>query len=368
MRDRLAEELLARVMEWGPQEVAAERALLQTLGDYKYDEYQQFTPGMRFLESLAYWLDQFTPSERRHAYEFVKSRLVYCSVAEMNHLVAIAYPDRVRPLLLARAGRELGVNPWHSSKIAKMPQFRALERQTLFLGLSDGARTDVFRRANSILSHEQVRQSHELADERVDKLLDKLRKGLAPILGRDATTDEVRFRCVVLMDDFSASGLSYLRKDGSDYDGKIGTFLQKVFDANSRIATLVKHDDLEIFVVLYMATEAARQYLESNLKTACDGRGPTTHVVVVHLLPESTKLQRGTDPTLDALINAHYDTDNETESTKLGGTDLKYGFAQCGLPLVISHNTPNNSIGLLWAEGRIMRPLFPRVARHRDRV
>ncbi|MGE3341870.1 MAG: hypothetical protein AB7L71_00425 [Vicinamibacterales bacterium] len=368
MRDRLAEELLARVMEWEPQEVAAERALLQTLGDYKYDEYQQFAPGMRFLESLAYWLDQFTPGERRHAYEFVKSRLVYCSVAEMNHLVAIAYPDCVRPLLLARAGRELGVNPWHSGKIEKMAQFQALQRQTLFLGLSDGARTDVFRRANGTLSHEQVRQSHELADERVDKLLEKLRKGLAPILRREPTEDEVRFRCIVLMDDFSASGLSYLRKEGSQYDGKIGTFLQKMFDASSRITTLVKHNDLEIFVVLYMATESARQYLESHLKAACDGGDTKTHVVVVHLLPEEAKVPRGQDPTLDAIIDAHYDSDNETDSTRLGGTDLKYGFAWCGLPLVISHNTPNNSIGLLWAEGSVMRPLFPRVARHRDRV
>ena len=368
MQDRLAEELLARVMEWGPQEVAAERALLQTLGDYKYDEYQQFAPGMRFLESLAYWLDQFTPAERKHAYEFVKSRLVYCSVAEMNHFVAIAYPDRVRPLLLEHAGRELGVNPWHSSKIERMPEFQALQRQTLFLGLSDGARTDVFRRANGTLSHEQVRQSHELADERVDKLLEKLRKGLAPILGCEPTDDEVRFRCIVLMDDFSASGLSYLRYEGSQCEGKIGTFLQKVFDANSRIATLVKHEDLEILVVLYMATEAAKQYLESHLKKVCDGRGPKTRVVVIHLLPGNTRIQRGQDPALDAIIDVHYDSDSETDSTRLGGTDLKYGFAWCGLPLVISHNTPNNSIGLLWAEGSVMRPLFPRVARHRDQI
>src|SRR5947199_10188160 len=29
---------------------------------------------------------------------------------------------------------------------------------------------------------------------------------------------------------------------------------------------------------------------------------------------------------------------------------LRYGFAGGGLPLVLSHNTPNNSIGLLWAD------------------
>jgi hypothetical protein len=36
------------------------------------------------------------------------------------------------------------------------------------------------------------------------------------------------------------------------------------------------------------------------------------------------------------------------------------------LSLVLAHNTPNNSIGLLWAEGPKMTPLFPRITRHKD--
>ena len=64
MRDLLAESLLAKVMGWSPHEVAGERVLLKILGDYKYDEYQQFSPGMRFVESLAQWLEQFNLHER----------------------------------------------------------------------------------------------------------------------------------------------------------------------------------------------------------------------------------------------------------------------------------------------------------------
>src|SRR5262249_30221970 len=111
MKDALAEKLLAHVMQWGPQQVAHERPYLQAIAAYKYDEYQQFSPGMRFVESLARWLSQFkTPAERQTAFEFVKSRLLFVSVAEMNHLAESAYPDHIRPSLLRRAAAAMGAN------------------------------------------------------------------------------------------------------------------------------------------------------------------------------------------------------------------------------------------------------------------
>jgi hypothetical protein len=68
MRDELAEALLAKVMNWSDEEKARERPVLQDLARYKYDEYQQYAPGRRFIESLALWLRQFeTIDERRTA-------------------------------------------------------------------------------------------------------------------------------------------------------------------------------------------------------------------------------------------------------------------------------------------------------------
>ncbi len=60
----------------------------------------------------------------------------------------------------------------------------------------------------------------------------------------------------------------------------------------------------------------------------------------------------------DSIIDEHY---------KRGKHDRPYlGFNECSLPLVLSHNTPNNSIPLLWfEEDRKHRGLFPRVPRHR---
>ena len=369
MRALLAERLLATVMEWSPDDISRERPLLDVLARLKYDEYQQFSPGMRFIESLAYWLTQFRQSaERQFAYEFFKSKLIFCSAAEMNHLVSLAYADHVRPHLLRKVAAEVGINPWHLPRATSLKEFALLERQTLYLGLSDGARTDIFRRFNPRLSHEQVRQSHELADERIEKLLGKLRKGLKDILQADPEEDQCRFRTIVLLDDFSASGISYLRRDGDLLDGKVGSFLNCLLDQKHSMATLARLPDLDVLVVLYMATDYAIGYLRKQLEPICEVSGIRAVVSVVYPLGDHVRIVKGQNPQFDALLDAYYDDDNETESTRLGGTDLKYGFAGCGLPLVLSHNTPNNSIGLLWAEGRKMRPLFPRITRHKDRV
>jgi hypothetical protein len=139
VRDLLAERLLATVMEWTQEDVARERPDLQAMAAYKYDEYQQFSPGMRFVESLALWLSQFQhANERAVAYEFVKKRLIFCSTAELNHLVRIAYPDHIRPRLLRKVAVEAGYNERHVAKVANSIEFKIRQRQCLFLGLSDG--------------------------------------------------------------------------------------------------------------------------------------------------------------------------------------------------------------------------------------
>jgi hypothetical protein len=369
MKDQLAEELLAKVMGWeSPKDFVEHGSPLQAIAEYKYDEYQQFSPGMRFIESLARWLGQFkTIEQRRTALKFVRDRLVFISSSEMNHLVCIAYPDLIRPFLLSKAALDAGLPKWHRGKIANSPEFQTRERRCLFLGLSDGSHTDVLRRANPHLQNEQVRQSHELSDERIGDLRAELTKDLAKIFGRAPTPEETTFRSVVLLDDFSASGLSYIRqKSDGTTAGKVGKFLTALRDGSKPLCNLFAPKDLEVILVLYMATETAEKVLSENLAKLCAECGYEPKVLIVQRFPESQRIIRETIPDFDLLIDFYYDPENETTSTRLGGTDLKYGFAGGGLPLILSHNTPNNSIGLLWAEGSKMRPLFPRVTRHKD--
>lgn len=369
MRDTLAERLLAQVMGWTPEDVARERPRLQAMSSYKYDEYQQFSPGMRFVESLAVWLGQFSATEERDAaYDFAMRRLIFCSTAEMSHLVGLAYPDHIRRRLLRQTAGDIGTEDWHIVRVANSQAFRLRQRQSLFLGLSDGARTDLFRRANPELSHEQVLQTYEIASERIEALLNDLRNDLQQQTGAIPSSHPC-FRTVVLLDDFSASGVSYLRReeDGA-LGGKIAKFLQRAADPSNELARLFDAQNVDVLIVLYLATEQARRHIDNLLHDLEVQTGIRCALDIVQVLPDEIRLRRAAAESLNILVERYYDPALHDEHMQKGGTsDARYGFADCGLPLILSHNTPNNSLPLLWAhDGSTMRGLFPRVRRHKE--
>ncbi|HUU26503.1 MAG TPA: hypothetical protein VM123_01705 [archaeon] len=372
MREALAEHLLAQVMSWKPEDVANERPFLQAMATLKYDEYQQFAPGMRFVESLALWLQQFnTEEERRTAYEFVKSRLVFFSAAEIAHLVTIAYPDYIRPVLIRRAAETIRVAERYVARIANSKEYKALRRQCLFLGLSDSARIDTFRRStNRELSHEQIWQTYEMSPEKGKSILSQLRRDLIPLLGRNAGAEKSLFCMVFLLDDFSGSGRTYLLKknDIKRLSGKIAK-LHEQLKSPKGLGSLVNLDDLYVGIVLYIATQHAVDHLQPLLKELFeDCPNVRFDIHVVQLLSNKVSLDLERDKDFLNLAENYYDSSVEDEHTRKGGTDVKLGFNRCGLPVVLSHNTPNNSMFLLWADHEQfqVRGLFPRISRHRS--
>lgn len=92
-----------------------------------------------------------------------------------------------------------------------------------------------------------------------------------------------------------------------------------------------------------------------------------------YVLPEEIVIASVSHPDLTALLERHYDPGIETTHT---GPDIALGYKRCGLPLVLDHNTPNNSVATLWARSdpkaekyekdNHMSPLFPRRQRHSD--
>jgi hypothetical protein len=357
MRDALAERLLATVMQWSPEDVARERPILQALAALKYDEYQQFSPGMRFVESLALWLEQFTcMDERKAAYAFVLSRLVFLSHAEMAHFAAIAYPDVIRPVFIEQAAEDAELSPFRLNQVLNSDTFKQLQGSSLFLGLSDGARIDQFRRSNKELSHEQIFTGYELSDERVGEIriwLDEKRghKSPAPAL--------------VLLDDFSASGTSCLSADGERAKGKVSKLIDRIIGSDAW-KSVIAFPKTRLVIVLYVATDQALANIDAGAEALKKSHGIETTVLAVQRLARDVSLATSdTDPMID-VIKKYYDASIEDDHTKKGKSDLRFGFAAGGLPLVLHHNTPNNSIFLLWAEGsNAVRPLFPRVSRHR---
>lgn len=287
MKDINAHQLLAKVMAWKDEDPVRDAVpRLQLLADYKYDQYQQFGPGQRFFESLALWLKQFSePAERETALSFVLNDLVFLSDKELSHLVRLAYRDVIVQERLKLVAQEQGIPMYRVKRIVGHPRFADLEKKSLYLGLSDGARTNELRRASELrIKNDQIWQAYELSDAKVLDMLQALREDLAPTNTSEADAlSEIeaalskgdrgsatrilsqklsesknpsphlnsKFNIVWLIDDFSGSGNTYIRYDpeAKVFKGKI----KKIY-SQLQIGDLVDTSHYEVYLLLYVAT------------------------------------------------------------------------------------------------------------------
>lgn len=364
MKEEIAQGLLALVMDWREDRVVEELPRLDRMARFKYDEYQQFGPGQKFLEALCLWLKQFANhTERETAYAFVRDRIVFISSADMRHLVESSFPDVIRPPLICDTAAAIGIAPHRVTEVIRHVAYERALRQTLFLGLSDGSRMDIFRRA-AALDNEQVWQAYEISKPKSVGMLKDLRSALGD--------EDVQFARIVLIDDFSASGISYIRKEGDEWKGKLVKALEQ-FRLGQDASCLIEYAAIKMHIVLYVATKAAVDYIGKKLADYCAEQSiPVPDITAVYELSPDMSLEPTRDKDFLTLVDgdSYYRTRPLDEHEAKGGTDtVKRGFAACALPLVLAHNCPNNSIYLLWAdplEKGSARGLFPRIVRHRE--
>ena len=363
MNAEVAERLLRAVMgDPAEAQFADQLSVLRSLANYKYDEYQQYAPGREFIAYLASWLFQFQDlEERRNALRFVQERLIYVSDLEMRHLVRILARDRIPSLLQQHVATQLGIPLYRVAELRSRPEFGRAMRASLFLGMSDGARIDQLRRNSPNLSNEQFAMTHELNDQRVKTMIDKLRADLAD--------NGAFFEYIFLVDDFAGSGRTIARHDKGELpDGRLVRFHRDT------LKKLMKEQLCpQIFVALYIATIQAVDHLKATISSfqsplwnpRCEPQ-----VINVMAIDDRARLVHGrndeefeVDREFDSLLHKCYDEAIEDEHK---GRVL-HGYAECGLPLVLTHNTPNNSLYLLW-ERKSTNPLFPRFQRHSSQM
>jgi hypothetical protein len=370
MNTELSLRLLGDVMDWTDDEARNEYRWLKFMADTKFDAYRDFQAGMRFTESLARWLQQFEMPERIGAYSFVKERLVFIGLGETHHLVEQFYPRFAHEAIVTLVADRNAIRPYEVYASTLMTQqVEDLRRRTLFLGLSDGARVDVLRHSNvGRLTNEQIVASTQLDQEKWQSLLQDLRK--------DTGDNDAKFELVYLVDDFTATGTSFLRYDSSSgqWKGKLAKFQNSIRSVSDELFA----SGWTLGVHHYMASHAAAEALSLSMKKSTpfflasgwQALVPNFGIVLPKELPLSSS--RADDSAFLALTDKYYDPVIETKHTLVGGTlDMKLGYGGCALPLVLEHNTPNNSLALLWAdtkrsptEGPSMRPLFRRRQRH----
>lgn len=368
MKQELALRLLDKLMGWGLAKANEEFKWLRLLVDYKYDHYQGYSPGARFLINFINWLKQFPNIEdRKVAYRFIRQRLIFISQREMQHLVNLTMPCfeiEARRMV----AKELNVkfyDTWADSRAERRIQL--LKQRTLYVALSDGAHIDVFRRENEgVVSNEQVVPLAEISSQKWRNLTEKLRKRID---AEGFGSEDAKFERICLIDDFTGSGYTLVRCDNDVWDGKIPKFYGQCKD--NHILGQHVSDKCNIHVHHYLASTKAKETIYQELQKFGQTSGNVSFSATFsYVLPLDIVINDDAEQELVRWITSFYDKSIQTEHTK---ENIWYGYKQCGLPLVLNHNTPNNSIALLWAKSKNdsesaikMQPLFHRKERHVD--
>jgi hypothetical protein len=301
----------------------------------------------------------------------VKKRLVYLSQAEMQRVIEIFIPETVTPYLRKATAKEVGIKPWEVwGNRDGVEAFNRLLRRCLFIGLSDGSRIDILRRANSPrLVQDQFVPMLDIGEDKWRDLGAELVKSQ----GAGA-----RFSDVYLIDDFTASGTTFIRQVDGVWKGKLNKFNELMVKAREALqADFPVSENYTLHIHHYVSTNQARTALEErvafaqeNLETCSFGEAYITEGT---RLPPGLKMAGTPDQPMLDLCDRYYDDylyqRLKKHCDEAGQSNMKLGYADCALPIVLEHNTPNNAIPLLWAEtsgrdGPAMRPLFRRRDRH----
>lgn len=370
MKDELAQAILKDEMQnWKIVESVSEIKNIQIISEIKYDDYQQYTHGMRYIESIALWLRQFeTSEEKQRAYEFVKNQLIYISEEEMRQLVMYVFPLKMKNHLLHKTKKfcdQNGVNNVDERKNI----YNFYRRGSLFLGLSDGAHMDFFRRQNTELSNEQVFVHYDFSDKKAEEMRSEFNKDaqVKKIKSNYSAIKEENISTFFLIDDFTGSGKSFIRKDKDGWHGKISKFID-LLKKNG-----FNYNNASIHVIIYISTEKSMNYMKEQLKMYSSEEDlPDITVETVQIVKP---IQLEQQPELLKLLEKNYCNYRklgyksfEDKHFEKGEGQYPYlGFADCALPLVLFHNTPNNSLPILWYSWEEkVDALFPRITRHKE--
>jgi hypothetical protein len=274
---------------------------LDVLAVWKYDRYEGYGPGQRFWEHAIAWLRRLDAAERADALRMLRRELVFVTRAELAHLVGCAYADHLKPALLRRMARERGLEAPPFAPLARTPEFDDLLRGIVVVGLSDGARLDLLRRATPELTESQFVLDH-----------------------RAEVPDGASH--VVAVDDFSGTGGSLVRREGQGFAGRLAGLGRRL------------PGRMPGSVLLYIASARAARHLRSTMGDALPG----WDVVIVQELRDSAAANARA---VRRMHRRHYGAEPAPE--RKGGRNA--GYREGDLSLVLDHNTPNDSLALLWA-------------------
>ena len=376
MRFNLAKQFLVQLMGWDDIEATKRFQEMDLMSDIKYDSYDQFMPGIKFAGNFYLWLSQFKdPQERKLMYEFVKKYIIFINSTQISHLIDLLYNTKIIPLIRQKVVEDFKakgeiVNKYNYRRLDNSAEFKSHKRKTLFIGLSDGSHIDIIRR-NSYLDNDQVLTNYYPDDTKIKSLAEELESS------KDVENDETKkFESIVLIDDFTASGASFIRKKNAVYEGKLTKFFETI-DKNQGFKNLFT-EGFEVRLYFLIATKSSLTHIREMLGEFMQKYGNLkVEVDCIQMLDEDAKFTNHQDGEAKAMleiiqkkcyINEPALTKAYKKSYSDGDTRYHLGYKQCALTVVLNHNTPNNSLPIIWQPKREgddpLYPLFYRITRH----
>ncbi len=356
MKRELALRLLVSILPgWGEERLKNLVDNLDTLAEYKYNHYEMYQPGRLFFENLYLWLKSFNEVDRDVALRFVQEQLIFISREEFQQLTQILYYDHIHQSQLDLTAEITSIPRFQVRRLSESSELREIERASLYVAMSDGARIDYFRRQNLKIDNEQVLTTYQPNEEKVKALIDDLEKDLA--VG-------ARFRCLFLIDDFCASGKTVLREEpASDGTSMVLKGILARLQSEGKLLNALETNDARIYFCPLVITEFAKNRLVELIPRLQPPLNRTVLLPAV-VLPDSVRIlspenNESSAQTIASLCANYYQDDMGDEHTG----NVMFGYESCGLPIVLHHNTPNNSIYLLWSR-KLKAPLFVRYERH----
>lgn len=176
--------------------------------------------------------------------------------------------------------------------------------------------------------------------------------------------DDSTVRSIFLLDDFSGSGISFIRKENGVWDGKIISFLKRLEEYG------ISLNQISIHILLYVSTESAIYYIDDLLTkyvtdNNIDGNWTVNAIQIVGPIDCKEEFSN----TLEKYYHQYSMNKIENNHYRKGNTDEPHmGFNNGRLPLVLYHNTPNNAFPIIWfndSSSQEYNALFPRIDRHK---
>ena len=321
-------------------------AHLQFLAQRKYDRYDLFSSGEIFLSRLINWLENFDQKDRQVAMEIVDS-LKFVSQYEMKEL-AVATFENIRVLLTQRFLR-LPRENWMVYMYTREQKINDELSKSIFMACADDILFDYFRR----YAMEQVDTFEK------DNFVEYYK------LDKRCRVDLPDFKRVFLIDQLSGSGITAIRKEDSEWKGRLPTF-SKIWQDYV--------EDCDIYYCPFLQSQVSKKHLAESIPEwvkEIDGK-LTVHVLSTCQVPISPCLSSDGGISINEDLPAAKLCRNEKYFSKFvddrhiqRGGPACYGFGKAGLTLILQSNCPNNTIPLIWHSDNRWFPLFPRVAHHK---